>query len=277
MTDPGNAYIEAMTRLAAVEVAYNRECDSIRGGHDARVRAAQRALDLARAEVPKAERGLMDAQHLADQVDYDSEALWYGALSALPARRAARFEPLPEASDEAFEPTWTEGARATTEAKAEQGGVGGRSGVGDGNGGGRGGGGRGGGGRADSEKGPAARVAVLLSDAYDHLAWVRDRRRPMPEDYIGLVLLGAVAAVAGYAGARGLLLFATTHRSPIGVVLTGLGRVIVLVSPFLGLVGVKWHLDRRVIRLSAGPIVATVLAGLITVLIAAMLLPLVRF
>ena len=274
MTDPGNAYIEAMTRLAAVEVAYNRECDSIRTSHDARIRSAKRALDLARAEIPKADRGLMDAQSLADQVDFDSEALWYGALSALPARRAARFEPLPEASDEAFEPTWTEGTKATVEAKGERGTHGERGTQSE-----RGTHSEQGavGGRGDREKGPAARVAVLLSDAYDHLAWVTDRRRPAPEDYVGLVLLGSVVALAGYAGARELLLFATTHRSSIAVVLTGLGRVIVLVSPFLGLLGVKWYLDRRVIRLSAGPMVAIVLAGLVTVLVAAMLLPLVRF
>jgi hypothetical protein len=125
------------------------------------------------------------------------------------------------------------------------------------------------------ELGPAARVAALLSEAYDLLARVRTPQNPTAGDYLGLVMLGVVSTIAGYATSRGLLLlFGNADTAPIGMVLAGLGRVLGALSPVLGLAGIKWYLDRRVVRVGIGPVVVVIASGILTAIVAILLRPL---
>jgi hypothetical protein len=235
--DPGTRYAAAMRRLAEAAVGYDHDRELLHRRYAAQVSAAGRAVDRAAAEEAAAEEGMRAARALADQVNADAEGAWYGALSLVPGRRAARAEALPAPADVDLD----------TEVRSGE--------------------------SPERTAGPARAVAVLLSEALELVTQVSQRRTPTGRDRLSLAALGAAAALVGYALARSALAVGQHSQTPVGLVCAAAGRITAVISPFFGVAPLKWYLDRGAIRLGPGVVAVVVLGGLLAVAAAAALRP----
>ncbi|MBT8224076.1 MAG: hypothetical protein HKP61_17525 [Dactylosporangium sp.] len=121
--------------------------------------------------------------------------------------------------------------------------------------------------------GPATGVAVLLSEAYTMLERVRTGKRASPADYVGFAVLGVIGAALGVVAARILLELGSLVDGPIGVVLLVAGRLFAILSPLVGLLGIRWLLDRRAVHFGSAVIPVVVVPGIVTVISVVLFLP----
>lgn len=244
--DGGEAYLLAMERLADAHLAYERERQRLHQEYSRRVAPASAEMNAVADEVKTAAEKLRAARALAEQTDVDASLVWQEVLFCAPQRLASRAESLPAPL---LPCSAGEGEEESQDRDATV---------------------------VRSLAGPGASVAILLSEAYDMVDRVRRGRTPSTGDYAALVALGAAGAALGFGGADALELLGRTISGSIGLVLAVCGRIGTILSPLMGLAGVRWLLRRRA-SLFGLAVVPTVLAsGIVTATAAALLLPFIE-
>lgn len=122
---------------------------------------------------------------------------------------------------------------------------------------------------------PSAAVTALLSDVQRRAERIRAGRSPAFGDYLGLATLGVIGAVIGFSAARGLMMFGGQTGGSAGLVCSSVGRIATILSPLIGLTGVRWFLNRRAVDFGLGILLAVVASGIVAATVAFVLWPIV--
>lgn len=120
---------------------------------------------------------------------------------------------------------------------------------------------------------PATNVGILLGQSEECVTRLKNRDRPTGRHYLALAAIGAASAIAVYAAARGLIAIGQGTGAPTGVVISALGGIFAVLSPFVGVVWMPWYLGRQVTRNGPTAIAAVLAAGMCSTVLAVLLRP----
>jgi hypothetical protein len=228
-SDLGNQYIAVMSQLSMAKKSEDLTGGRLRRQHASQVAASEQALSRANDEIAAATAWLADAQAFANQADQDAEVIWYGLMTKVLHRRAGPRCAMPAPALRAVE----SGSAPEKVTKA-------------------------------GSRPPAANtVARCLSEAQDLLDQLKAGNPPTAANYLALVSLGFAGSLAAYLLSRGLVLAGDQFTSTLGVLGSALGKIVALMSPLAGLLGLPWYQGRNVLRFSPALVVTICIAGLL--------------